>query len=110
MTENQFALDKMGFPSIDFDAMTWGEVEDFLDAAGWGINNLRSFMAAGRIDFNAIEMKAVTALVWAANRPNMPGLTLEAVRNIPAPKMIEILGRRPAEDDTPKEPGTKTGS
>ena len=98
-TDRKFRIEDLTFGTLDFNDLSWGEIEDILDYANI---DLKRFSAIPGTEARFLEPKVITALLWVENRRNMRGLTTEDIRAIPMDKLADVLSGS-GTTDIPKE-------
>ena len=104
--KKQFRVEDLRFGGLDLSILTAGDVIDFLDASGWEIADLDQAIE-GNI---RLSPKALLAGVWVTNRINMPGLTLQDIRDVPWDTLWEVIAANKDTDVGPKEEDTTASS
>ena len=79
--------------SLDMDALTLGDLEDFEGIAGRGITEALADYQAGKA-----SMKEVIGLVWICQRAESPEFTLDDARKV---KLTELEVEVASPDPTP---------
>ena len=103
--KKNFKLDDLTLDGFDLSELTIGDLEDLADLTGLTYGEID---ALGGRTFGSMPPNLISALIWIANRRQMEGLTLEAVREIPVLKLNEILAG--SASDVPKEKEPPAGS
>ena len=105
MTDKKaFRLEDLTWDGLDIDEMTAGDVIDLLEYGGWGFGDLEEAIETGL----NLPPKVLLVAVWIVNRRTMKGLTLEDIREIPFPKLMDVVIS--GSNDSPKDPSTSNNS
>ena len=89
MTDRKFRIEDLTLGTLTFEDMTLGDMEDLMAAAELDLVGLGGLEGK---QFTRFPPRALSAFIWVENRRNMEGLKLSDCRNIPGPKLFELLG------------------